>query len=107
MGELDLRLESSAAAEFAANTAKDEGFQVPEAASGSCPARTGDDAGLGRRASGWTTTPLIDAAGHDRTVLGARVLQLFLNHALRDGYFHADMHQGNLKIAAERRHHRL
>jgi len=25
-------------------------------------------------------------------------LQLFLNHALRDGYFHADMHQGNLKV---------
>jgi ubiquinone biosynthesis protein len=30
MGELDLRLESSAAAEFAANTEKDEGFQVPK-----------------------------------------------------------------------------
>jgi ubiquinone biosynthesis protein len=28
------------------------------------------------------------------------VLQLFLKHALRDGYFHADMHQGNLKVAA-------
>jgi len=27
------------------------------------------------------------------------VLQLFLSHALRDGYFHADMHQGNLKVA--------
>jgi len=27
-------------------------------------------------------------------------LRLFLLHALRDGYFHADMHQGNLKIAA-------
>lgn len=42
----------------------------------------------------------IDAAGHDRRVLAARVLQLFLNHALRDGYFHADMHQGNLKVGA-------
>ena len=31
--------------------------------------------------------------------LGNRVLQLFLNHALRDGFFHADMHQGNLKVA--------
>ena len=49
----------------------------------------------------------LDAAGHDRTALGARVLQLFLSHALRDGYFHADMHQGNMKVAAERRHHRL
>jgi ubiquinone biosynthesis protein len=42
----------------------------------------------------------IDAAGHDRKALGERVLRLFLLHALRDGYFHADMHQGNLKIAA-------
>ena len=36
----------------------------------------------------------IDAGGHDRTVLAERVLQMFLRHALRDGYFHADMHQG-------------
>ena len=41
----------------------------------------------------------LDAAGHDRAVLSERVLQLFLQHALRDGYFHADMHQGNLKVA--------
>ena len=27
------------------------------------------------------------------------MLQLFLSHALRDGYFHADMHQGNMKVA--------
>jgi ubiquinone biosynthesis protein len=32
-------------------------------------------------------------------MLGKRVLQMFLSHALRDGFFHADMHQGNLKIA--------
>jgi ubiquinone biosynthesis protein len=42
----------------------------------------------------------LDAAGHDRHALGERVLSLFLRHALRDGYFHADMHQGNLKVAA-------
>jgi ubiquinone biosynthesis protein len=42
----------------------------------------------------------IDAAGHSRPALAARVMELFLNHALRDGYFHADMHQGNLKVAA-------
>ena len=30
MGELDLRLESSAASEFAANTSEDEGFQLPQ-----------------------------------------------------------------------------
>ena len=42
----------------------------------------------------------LDAAGHDKVALGTRLLQLFLNHALRDGFFHADMHQGNVKVAA-------
>jgi ubiquinone biosynthesis protein len=98
MGELDLRLESSAAAEFAANTAKDEGFQVPKPRwflSSRNVMTLGWAEGIGLN-----DTALIDAAGHDRCVLGARVLQLFLKHALRDGFFHADMHQGNLKIAA-------
>ncbi|KNG93724.1 2-polyprenylphenol 6-hydroxylase [Pseudaestuariivita atlantica] len=96
-GELDLRLESSAASEFAANTANDKGFQLPKII---WPYS-------GRRVMtlGWAEgVPMgdndaIDAAGHDRRDLAARVLQLFLNHALRDGYFHADMHQGNLKVA--------
>jgi len=98
MGELDLRLESSAAAEFGANTEKDEGFQVPRpvwAYSGRTVMTLGWAEGLSLADNAG-----IDAAGHDRRVLGTRVLQLFLNHALRDGYFHADMHQGNLKVAA-------
>jgi ubiquinone biosynthesis protein len=41
----------------------------------------------------------LDALGIDRVALGDRVLTLFLRHALRDGYFHADMHQGNMKVA--------
>ena len=98
LGELDLRLESSAAAEFGANTAKDTGFQVPKPywfLSGRNVMTLGWAEGIGLNEN-----DAIDAAGHDRRVLGARVLHLFLNHALRDGYFHADMHQGNLKIAA-------
>jgi ubiquinone biosynthesis protein len=43
----------------------------------------------------------IDLAGHDRVRLGEKVLTTFLSHALRDGFFHADMHQGNLKVAAD------
>ncbi|MEL6608774.1 MAG: 2-polyprenylphenol 6-hydroxylase [Pseudomonadota bacterium] len=97
-GELDLRLESSSAAEFAANTAKDEGFALPDI----------KWAYSGRRvmtmewAEGINSGDVaaIDAAGHNRAELGERVLRLFLLHALRDGFFHADMHQGNLKIAA-------
>lgn len=97
MGELDLRLESAAAGEFAATTAKDDGFQVPKV----------EWALSARRVMtlGWAEgipandQAAITAAGHDRPALAARVLQLFLSHALRDGYFHADMHQGNLKVA--------
>lgn len=98
MGELDLRLEASSASEFAANTAGDKGFELP-AIKWDLSARRvmtmewADGVPLG-------DNDAIDAAGHDRTVLGDRVLQLFLSHALRDGYFHADMHQGNLKVAA-------
>jgi len=39
-------------------------------------------------------TAAIEAAGIDTEDLGKRVLKMFLNHALRDGFFHADMHQG-------------
>src|SRR6056297_1104933 len=97
MGELDLRLEASSASEFAANTGEDEGFALPEIkwqASGRRVMTMGwaDGLPLGDNAA-------LDAGRHDRVALGERVLQLFLSHALRDGYFHADMHQGNLKVA--------
>lgn len=97
-GELDLRLEAAAAGEYAANTANDQGFVVPRA-----------DFNLSAKhvmvmdwAEGvsFSDVTAIDAAGHDRKALGERVLQLFLRHALNDGYFHADMHQGNLKVSA-------
>lgn len=97
MAELDLRIEAAAAGEFAANTDQDEGFRLPRVYwqysdrhvmvmdwVDGIPA--GDNAAL-------------DAAGIDRRAAGRRILALFLQHALRDGYFHADMHQGNLKIA--------
>ena len=98
-GELDLRLESSAASEFAANTENDAGFDVPKVRWHLSGRRVmtldwveglsiGDNAAL-------------DAAGYDRRALAARVLQLFLNQALRDGFFHGDMHQGNLKVNAD------
>jgi ubiquinone biosynthesis protein len=97
LGELDLRLESAAASEFAANTKDDRGFRVPRIV---WPLS-------GRRVMtlGWAEgVPLgdnaaLDAAGHDRRALSERVLQLFLRHALRDGFFHGDMHQGNMKVA--------
>jgi ubiquinone biosynthesis protein len=96
-GELDLRIETSAAAEYAANTEGDAGFVVPRVI---WPLS-------GRRVMtlGWAEgVPIgdnaaLDAAGHDRRAIGERVLSMFLQHALRDGYFHADMHQGNMKVS--------
>ncbi|THD85526.1 2-polyprenylphenol 6-hydroxylase [Aliigemmobacter aestuarii] len=98
LGELDLRLESAAAAEFAANTEGDEGILVPRPV-WQYSARQVMTIGWAEGVS-MADNAALDAAGHDRRVLAARVLQLFLSHALRDGYFHADMHQGNLKVAA-------
>ncbi|MFN3642663.1 MAG: 2-polyprenylphenol 6-hydroxylase [Gemmobacter sp.] len=98
-GELDFRLEAAACAEFAANTARDEGFRVPRPVwflSGRQVMTLGWAEGIGLN-----DNAALDAAGHDRRALAARVLQLFLSHALRDGYFHADMHQGNLKVGAD------
>ena len=97
-GELDLRLEAASASEFAENTAGDAGMEVPKPHWHLSARRV--------LSTDWAEgVPMGDvaalrAAGHDLPQLGANVLQLFLRHALRDGYFHADMHQGNLKVAA-------
>lgn len=96
-GELDLRLESASASQFEANTATDEGFQVPTikweySARRVMTMSWAEGISLG-------DNDALRAAGHNLNALGARVLSLFLNHALRDGYFHADMHQGNLKVS--------
>ena len=98
LGELDLRLESASASEFLANTQNDEGFHVPSIRWNASSRRVMTLDWVEGSAMG--DNDAIDAAGHSRSALAARVLQLFLSHALRDGFFHADMHQGNLKVAA-------
>ncbi len=99
LGELDLRLETASAAEFATNTSNDEGFRIPAVKWDMSSRRVmtlewAEGIPLGDVAA-------IDAAGHDRVQLAEKVMTTFLSHALRDGYFHADMHQGNLKVAAD------
>ena len=96
-GELDLRMETAAAAEFAATTKDDKGFTVPTlnwelSARRVMTLDWAEGLPLGE-------TQALAAAGHDLKALGTTVIQMFLRHALRDGYFHADMHQGNLKVA--------
>lgn len=41
------------------------------------------------------------AAGHDVNQLATKVVQIFLTQAMRDGFFHADLHQGNLMVRAD------
>jgi ubiquinone biosynthesis protein len=99
LGELDLRLEASSASEFAANIERDEGFSVPQVRWHLSSRRVMTLAWVD--GIGAADLAALDAAGHDRPALGARVLQMFLRHALRDGLFHGDMHQGNLKVAPD------
>ncbi|HRE61614.1 MAG TPA: 2-polyprenylphenol 6-hydroxylase [Micropepsaceae bacterium] len=92
--EMDLRLEAAAASELAERASSDEGFAVP--------AIDWERTSRLVMTSAWIDgVPLrdnaaLDAAGLDRKLIAQRVVQSFLTHALRDGFFHADMHPGNL-----------
>ncbi|MGI9479515.1 MAG: 2-polyprenylphenol 6-hydroxylase [Hyphomicrobiaceae bacterium] len=102
--EMDLRLEAAAISEMAdnikADTHADSGnFRVPEV----------DWLRTAKRVMTleWIEgTPISDtealvARGHDLEALGLIVIRSFLRHAMRDGFFHADMHQGNLFVDAD------
>ncbi|MGV6874005.1 2-polyprenylphenol 6-hydroxylase [Pseudochelatococcus sp. B33] len=99
--EMDLRLEAAALSEMGENTRDDPDFRVP--------AVEWDATGRDVLTSGWvrgiplSDIPAIEAAGHDRVALARVVIQSFLRHALRDGFFHADMHPGNLFVDPEGR----
>jgi len=99
--EMDFRLEAAAASEMAENTKEDTDFRVP----------TVD---WDRTAREVLTLEWIDgvrlndhgaleAKGFDPPALGRKVVQSFLRHALRDGFFHADMHPGNLFVDDDER----
>ncbi len=94
--EMDFRLEAAALSEMAENTRADKGFRVP--------AVDWDRTGREVLTLEWIDgTPLNDhvtlaAKGYDLPALGRAVIQNFLRHALRDGFFHADMHPGNLFV---------
>ena len=99
--EMDLRLEAAALSELAQNTAKDADFRVPK------PdwELTARDILVAEWVDGIRMSDLaaIDAAGHDRVALGRGIIQSFLKHTLRDGFFHADMHPGNLFVDGDGR----
>jgi ubiquinone biosynthesis protein len=94
--EMDLRLEAAALSELAENTKADPDFRVPAVDWD----RTAKDVLTLEWVEG---TPLNDrttlkAKGFDLEHLARAVMQTFLRHALRDGFFHADMHPGNLFV---------
>jgi ubiquinone biosynthesis protein len=99
--EMDFRLEAAAASEIAENTKADADFRVPSV-------------DWDRTAREVLTLEWIDgvrlndhgaleAKGCDLPALGRKVIQSFLRHALRDGFFHADMHPGNLFVDDDER----
>ena len=94
--ELDLRFEAAAAEELRANTKHDADFHVPFVDWERSSKRVltterihgisaGDIAGL-------------TAAGIDLTKVMECAARSFFNQVFRDGFFHADMHPGNLFV---------
>jgi ubiquinone biosynthesis protein len=96
--EMDLRLEAAAMSEIAENTRNDPGFRVPEVFWQQTSRRVLTSEWIDGIAL--TDTAALEASGLDLPKLGDAVIQSFLRHAMRDGFFHADMHQGNLFIDA-------
>jgi ubiquinone biosynthesis protein len=97
--EMDLRLEAAALSELRDNTKVDAGFRVPSVDW----ERTGRDVLTMEWIDGVKMNDLegLAAAGHDLPKIGALLIQSFLRHTLRDGFFHADMHPGNLFVDAD------
>jgi ubiquinone biosynthesis protein len=94
-------MEGAAASELADNTRNDADFRVP---------KIDWDRTAGRvLTTEWIDgTPIrhpavLEEAGRDPKKIALTVVQSFLRQALRDGFFHADMHQGNLFVDAEGR----
>jgi ubiquinone biosynthesis protein len=94
--EMDLRLEAAALSELAENTREDPGFRVPAVDW----ERTGRDVVTMEWIDGikMNNVEALREAGHDLQAIAANLIQSFLRHTLRDGFFHADMHPGNLFV---------
>jgi ubiquinone biosynthesis protein len=96
--ELDLRFEAAGASELAEVMAKDGYMQAPAIVW----------QGVGKRALTveWADgLPLSDPAaldqpGIDRHALADNLVRAFLSQAMDHGVFHADLHEGNLFVAA-------
>ena len=94
--EMDLRFEAAAANEYLENTKNDLGFNVPKIywnfTSESVLTLDWVD-GISIREK----DKLIET-GKNTSKIASDLIQHFLRQAVRDGFFHADMHQGNIFI---------
>ncbi len=99
MRELDLRREAASASELAAAMKGYEGYCVPEI--------DWDRTNGSVLTLGWvegikiSDIAALKAAGHDLPLLARRLVLAFLTQAISAGFFHADMHQGNLFVTAD------
>ena len=94
--EMDLRFEAAAANEFYENTQNDVGFKIPK-----IYWKFTSDNVLTLdwiEANSIREVEKIKSLGINIKSLARDIIQHFLRHAVRDGYFHADMHQGNLLV---------
>ena len=97
--ELDLRMEIAAAAEFAENTKSDRNFYVPKVMWSLSGKRVITTEWVEGMAVG--DIERIKKSGVDIESFAKRIIKTFLTQALRDGFFHGDMHQGNLKCRSD------
>ena len=94
--EMDLRFEAAAANELYENTKNDVGFNVPKIYWNytSRKVLTLDKVdGISIREQ-----EQLKDSGVDLKILSENLIQHFLKQAVRDGFFHGDMHQGNLFV---------
>ncbi len=94
--EMDLRFEAAAANEYSENTKNDVGFRIPKIywnfTSENVMTLDWVD-GISIR-----ETEELKRRNLDTEKIANDIIQNFLRHAVRDGFFHADMHQGNIFI---------
>jgi ubiquinone biosynthesis protein len=94
--EMDLRFEAAAASELAENFAGDPGYHVPKVDW----RRTGRGVLTTSRVGGirFDDRAALVAAGQDIGTLLQRAAEAFFNQVFRDGFFHADLHPGNMFV---------
>lgn len=99
--ELDLRMEAGAASTLKEDLAGNASVYVPEVVWPLSSRRVFTLEWVGAAPIG--DFAALDARGLDRARLARTVIEVFLTQALHKGFFHADMHQGNLMVDGEGR----